>query len=70
MGRVQDAPKSPPGKGLAADTIGNPNRRFCLLPRQELNHGEFETKEKVLLVIMKPILGIDFIHSFFYIFIM
>lgn len=49
MGKDQDAPKSVPGRGLTIDILGKPSELSCLLPRKKLSHGEFETKEKVLL---------------------
>lgn len=49
MGEDQDVPMSLPGKGLATDILGNPSKGSYLLSRKESNHGESETKEKVLL---------------------
>lgn len=53
-GKGPDTPKNLPGKKLATSVPGNPSKGSCLLPRQELSHGDIETKEKVLLVRMKP----------------
>lgn len=53
-GKNQDAPESPPGKGLATAILGNPSKGSLLPPRQELSHGEVETKETALLAMMKP----------------
>lgn len=49
MGKDQDAPKSLCGKRPATDILGNPGKGSCVLSRQELSNGEFETREKVLL---------------------
>lgn len=54
MGKGQDAPRSPCGKGLETYILGNPRKGSCLLARQESGHGAFETKEKFFLVRMQP----------------